>query len=217
MRHELWPLVCGLLILIGLLASNGLLLVIGSLVALVWMAARVWERYGFRRVTYSRDLERKRAFIGDTLEYSVSLNNDKPLPMIWLEIQDPFPEGLELPGAVVRGATLETNRHHSITTSLLPYQRATWKFPMRCTKRGYHRIGPVRMRSGDIFGFSSTEVRRTSVENILVYPRVVDIESLLTPPQNPFRPDPRPPSPVSGHEPRKGASGVPPRRPDEAY
>ena len=186
MRHELWPLVSGLLVFVGLLVSSGLLLVVGSLVALVWLAARIWERYGFRKVSYSRELGRRRAFIGDTIDYTVALNNDKPLPLIWVESQDPFPEGLELAGAVVRGATLETNRHHSITTSLMPYQRATWKFSMRCTRRGYHRIGPVRMRSGDIFGFASTESRHTGVDNILVYPRVLDIEELFTPPQNPL-------------------------------
>ncbi len=186
MRHELWPLVSGLLVFAGLLASNGLLLVVGSLAALVWLAARVWERYGFRKVCYSRELSRRRAFIGDTIDYTVALNNDKLLPLIWVESQDPFPEGLDLAGAVVRGATLETNRHHSITTSLMPYQRATWKFSMRCTRRGYHRIGPARMRSGDIFGFASTESRQTGVDNILVYPRVVNIEELFTPPQNPL-------------------------------
>ena len=98
MRHELWPLVSGLLVLIGLLVSSGLLLVVGSLVALVWLAARVWERYGFRKVTYNRELSRRRAFIGDTIDYTVALNNDKPLPLIWVESQDPFPEGLELAG-----------------------------------------------------------------------------------------------------------------------
>ena len=186
MRHELWPLVSGLLVFVGLLSSSGLLLAVGSLVAVVWLAARVWERYGFRRVVYSRQVGRRRAFIGDTVEYTVALSNDKPLPLIWVEAQDPFPEGLELAGAVVRGATLETNRHHSITASLLPYQRATWKFVMRCNRRGYHRIGPVRMRSGDIFGFASSETRHTGVDNILVYPRVIDLEGLLTPPQHPF-------------------------------
>ena len=186
MRHELWPLASGLLVLIGLLRSSGLLLVVGSLIAVVWLSARLWERHGLRKVTYSRRLSRNRAFIGDTLEYTVALNNDKALPLIWVEAQDPFPDGLELAGAVVRGATLETNRHHSITTSLLPYQRASWVFPMRCTRRGYHRIGPVRMRSGDIFGFSSTESRQSDVQNLLVYPRIVDIENLLIPPRNPF-------------------------------
>ena len=186
MRHELWPVVSGLLVFVGLLASNGLLLVVGSLVAVVWMAARVWERYCFRKVTYERGMGRRRAFIGDTLDYTIALNNDKPLPLIWVEAQDSFPEGLELLGAVVRGATMETNRHHRITTSLLPYQRATWKFTMRCLRRGYHRIGPVRMRSSDIFGFASMETRFAHVDEILVYPRVIDLEQLLTPPQHPF-------------------------------
>ena len=186
MRHELWPVVSGLLVFVGLLASNGLLLVVGSLVAVVWMSARLWERYCFRKVTYDRELGRRRAFIGDTIDYTVALNNAKLLPLIWVEAQDPFPEGLELSGATLRGATLETNRHHSITASLLPYQRASWKFSMRCLRRGYHRIGPVRMRSSDIFGFTATETRFEHSDDILVYPRVIDLEEVLSPPQHPF-------------------------------
>ena len=186
MRHELWPIVSGLLVFIGLLASNGLLLVVGSLVVVVWLAARVWERFCFQKVTYERVVDRRRAFIGDSFGYTIALNNDKPLPLIWVELQDPFPEGLELAGAVVRGANLETNRHQSITTSLLPYQRATWKYNMHCLRRGFHRIGPVRMRSGDIFGFAATETRLSNVDDILVYPRIIDLDQLLTPPQHPF-------------------------------
>ena len=190
MRHELWPVVSGLMVFIGLLVSSGLLLVVGSLVIVVWLAARVWERYCFRKVTYERTLGPgsgpARAFIGDTIEYTVALNNNKLLPLIWVETQDPLPEGLELAGAVVRGATLETNRHHSTTTSLLPYQRVTWKYVMRCISRGYHRIGPVRMRSSDIFGFAPTEARFTGTDSILVYPRIIDLEQLLILPQHPF-------------------------------
>lgn len=186
MRHELWPVVSGLLVFVGLLVSSGLLLVVGSMVAVVWMTARLWERYCFRKVSYERKVGRRRAFIGDCIDYSVSLTNDKPLPLIWVEAQDSFPEGLELQGAVVRGASLETNRHHSITASLLPYQRATWNFKMRCVRRGFHRIGPVRMRSGDIFGFSATETRLNAVNDVLVYPRVMDLERLTTPPRHPF-------------------------------
>ena len=186
MRHELWPVVSGLLVFVGLLSSNGLLLVVGSLVAVVWLAARLWEKLCFRKVTYERQIGRRRAFIGDDVEYTVSLANDKPLPLIWVEAQDSFPEGLELAGAVVRGTNLETNRHHSTTTSLLPYQKASWTYRMQCVRRGYHRIGPVRMRSSDIFGFAPTEMRLTDVNDVLVYPRVVDLEQLFTPPQHPF-------------------------------
>ena len=175
-----------MLLFVGLLASNGLLLVVGSLVAVVWYTARLWERRCFHKVAFDRQLGRRRAFIGDTIDYTIALSNDKPLPLIWVEAQDPFPEGLELTGAVVRGATSEANRHQSITASLLPYQRATWKFNMRCLRRGFHRIGPVRLRSSDIFGFAPTEVRLSGVDEILVYPRVVELEELVTPPQHPF-------------------------------
>ena len=186
MLNEVWLLVSALLVLIGLLASNGLLLVVGSLVVVVWVAARVWQRHGFRNVSYVRTLSRRRAFIGDTIEYTVELNNDKVLPLIWVDIHDSFPEGLELPGATVRGSGLEHTRQHTISTSLLPYQRVTWKYEMRCVRRGYHRIGPVRMRSGDIFGFSTGESRHTDVANLLVYPRVVDLDRLRFPPEHPF-------------------------------
>ena len=93
-------MVSGLLVFVGLLVSSGLLLVVGSMVAVVWMTARLWERYCFRKVSYERKVGRRRAFIGDSIDYSISLTNDKPLPLIWVEAQDSFPEGLELQGAV---------------------------------------------------------------------------------------------------------------------
>ncbi len=186
MLNDLWVLSSGIMIFIGLVASEGLLLVVGSLVIVVAIAARVWERYAFRSVSHSRSINRRRAFIGDTVDYSVSLDNDKLLPLIWVDIQDSFPHGLELAGATMRGTGLESNRQHTITTSLLPYQKATWKYSMKCSERGYHRIGPVRLRTGDIFGFSSAETSYTKFDHILVYPRVIDLEGLLFPPEHPL-------------------------------
>ena len=186
MLNDFWILISGIMIFIGLLASEGLLLVVGSLVIVLAVAARIWDRNAFRSVTHSRSINLKRAFIGDTVDYTVSLDNDKLLPLIWVEIHDSFPDGLELNGATLRGGGLDSNRQHTITTSLLSYQKATWKYSMTCTERGFHRIGPVRLRSGDIFGFSSAETRYTEFAHILVYPRVVDLEGLLFPPEHPL-------------------------------
>ncbi len=186
MLNDFWVFVSILMIFIGLVASQGLLLVVGSLVLVLTIAARIWERYAFRAVSHSRSISRKRAFIGDTVDYSVSLDNDKVLPLIWVDIQDSFPDGLDLTGATMRGNGLEVNRQHTITTSLLPYQKATWKYSMTCSERGYHRIGPVRLRTGDIFGFSSAETRYLGFDHLLVFPRVVDLEGLLFPPEHPM-------------------------------
>ena len=186
MLNDFWVFFSSLMIFLGLVASEGLLLVVGSLVLVLALAARVWERFAFRSVSHTRSISRKRAFIGDTIDYSVSLDNDKVLPLIWVDIQDSFPEGLDLTGATMRGTGLELNRQHTITTSLLPYQKATWKYSLTCSERGYHRIGPVRLRTGDIFGFSSAETRYTHFDHVLVFPRVVDIEGLVFPPEHPM-------------------------------
>ncbi|PKB78965.1 MAG: hypothetical protein BZY88_15715 [SAR202 cluster bacterium Io17-Chloro-G9] len=186
MLSEFWLAISLLLVFIGLLASQGLLLVVGSLVTLVWLAAKLWDRYGFRRVTHSRSISRERAFVGDTLDYAVTLNNDKLLPLIWVDIQDNFPEGLDLPGGTLRGSGLEVNRQHTIITSLLPYQRVTWKYSLKCVQRGYQRIGPVRLRSGDIFGFSAAETRLGNLDHVLVYPTVLDMDRVQFPPEHPL-------------------------------
>ena len=185
MLNEVWILVSALLIFIGLVASQGLLLVVGSLVIVIALVARLWDRFAFRRVTHTRKLSRQRAFIGDSLEYSVTLNNDKILPLIWVDIQDAFPEGLELAGEHLRSAGMDMAQQHRITASLLPYQRVTWKYSLRCTARGLHRIGPVRLKSGDIFGFSSTETQFSDTDRLLVYPRVVDLQQLIFPAEHP--------------------------------
>jgi uncharacterized repeat protein (TIGR01451 family) len=186
MLNDLWLLVSGILVFLGLVTSQGLLLVVGSLVIIVWAATRFWNRFAFRGVSHQRVLSRRRAFVGDTIEYTISLTNDKFLPLIWLDIQDSFPTGLELPGATLRGASTELVRQHRITTSLLPYQKVSWKYTMRCQSRGYHRIGPVRLRSGDIFGFIAAETTLPALGEVLVYPRLVELRQLLLPSDHPL-------------------------------
>ena len=186
MLNDFWLFVSAILLFIGLVASQGLLLVVGSLVLVVWFLAKFWDRFAFKEVSHYRTISQSRAFVGDSLEYSITLSNDKIVPLIWVDLHDNFPPELDLPGASVRGTGMEVAREHRITTSLLPYQRVTWKYSLRCGARGYHRIGPVRMRSGDIFGFTSAETRYTGVNHILVYPRILDLRELILPSEHPL-------------------------------
>ena len=186
MLNDFWLFASAVLLFIGLVASQGILLVVGSLVIIVWLLAKFWGRFAFKKVSHTRSVGRGRAFVGDSVDYSVTLTNDKLVPLIWVDIQDTFPRQLDLPGATVRGTGLEVDREHRITTSLLPYQQVTWKYNLRCLARGYHRIGPVRLRSGDIFGFTAAETRFDGVEHILVYPRVIELNELIMPTEHPL-------------------------------
>ena len=179
MISDLWIVAAIVAIIAGLLASQVLLIVVGVLVLMIWITGKHWPRYAFRRLTYSRRLERRRAFIGDVVDYYITVNNDKLLPMIWLDISDTFPLGLQTGGTYRRGVGAEAELDHRITTSLLPYQRVTWRYRVRCRARGYHRIGPARLRSGDMFGLTSAEQNITDVDYLLVYPRIVDLRRML--------------------------------------
>lgn len=180
MTSDLWVIAAAILILAGLLASQLLLIVVGVLVLLIWIAGKRWPRFAFRRLSYRRRLERHRAFIGDVIDYYITVDNGKLLPMIWLDISDAFPIGLQTAGTHQRGVGAEAELDHRITTSLLPYQRVTWRYRIRCRARGNHRIGPARLRSGDLFGITATEMHLPDVEYLLVYPRIVDLRQMLS-------------------------------------
>jgi uncharacterized protein (DUF58 family) len=186
MLSDLWVIAAAILILAGLLASQILLIVVGVLVLIMWLTGKHWPRYAFSRVTYERRLERHRAFIGDLVDYYITVDNGKLLPMIWLDISDAFPIGLQTSGTHQRGVGAEAELDHRITTSLLPYQRVTWRYRVRCRARGNHRIGPARLRSGDIFGFSATELQVPNVQYLLVYPRIVDLRRMVVPWEQPL-------------------------------
>ena len=87
MLNDLWILISAIVILVGLLTSQGLLIVVGSLVIIVWLLTKFWDRHVFEDVSHSRTISQGRAFIGDVVEYTVTLTNEKMLPLIWVDMQ----------------------------------------------------------------------------------------------------------------------------------
>ena len=151
------------------------------------------------------------------MDYYITVDNSKLLPMIWLDFSDTFPIGLQTSGTHQRGVGAEIELDHRITTSLLPYQRVTWRYRVRCRARGNHRIGPARLRSGDLFGFSAAEQNISDVDYLLVYPRLVDLRSMMIPWEQPLGVDRgRPPHP-GRPQPLRRPAGLPAFRPPEAY
>ncbi|TME59046.1 MAG: DUF58 domain-containing protein [Chloroflexi bacterium] len=49
---------------------------------------------------------------------------------------------------------------------------------MRCQERGFHRFGPVRLRSSDPFGWLEGEVTAPALESLVVYPLIAPLEAL---------------------------------------
>ncbi|HEY8491643.1 MAG TPA: DUF58 domain-containing protein [Dehalococcoidia bacterium] len=175
--RSLWLGLSLVLVVAGLLAGYGVLAGFGVLCLLSGGLARLWGRFALARVSYRRELEQDRAFVGDTVLLTASLTNRKPLPLPWVEVVDHVPAALAPEGvrpALDATGLVQVRR----TTALGWYQRAAWTCRLPCRTRGYHRLGPAALRSGDLFGLF--EQRRPAPEpaRLVVYPETLDLEPL---------------------------------------
>lgn len=186
MYSQGWLLVGWLLLIIGVVARHGFAFLLGVIVMLSAGASYLWDRYCLSRVEYRRSFSPRRAFYGESVSFTMEVTNRKPLPLAWLEVVDELPQEL----VVAKGRTipsLRQRRQHLINLfSVRWYERVRRHFSVRCTARGYFALGPARVRSGDIFGFTVRGMDLDHVDHLLVYPKVVPLEALGLPALHPM-------------------------------
>jgi uncharacterized protein (DUF58 family) len=185
LRNAWLPL--GLALIIGGLVGNvGPILGLGLFVLLAGWLARVWANRSLDRVELERLLPERRAFPGESLRLTYRLHNRKAIPLPWLEVRDSLPESLSpddlrLPPSGVARTNLYTR-----ATRLAWYQRATWSLELPCRERGYYRLGPARLRSGDGFGLFTSQRDERDTVGVVVYPRTLSLPELGLPAARPL-------------------------------
>ncbi|HEX9015121.1 MAG TPA: DUF58 domain-containing protein [Chloroflexota bacterium] len=150
------------------------------------LISRLWERYALARVEYRRSFGSSRVEFGDEVELAIEVVNRKPLPLSWLEVEDEIPASLQ----VLRGRVQPSYRaDRCVLASLMamrPYERVRRHYLLRCPARGEHLFGPAKLHSGDLFGFALCDRTVESRDSLVVYPRVVPLERLGLPANNPL-------------------------------
>lgn len=181
-----WLEMAGLLIVVGLMIGQRALFALAACILTVIPVAWWWKRLSLRQVEYERGLDRYYAFPGDTFQMTVRITNRKLLPLSWLEVNDEVPMVLPL----VRGALMPTHVPQVGTLnsalSLRWYERVSRRYEFKCTARGIYPLGPVHLKSGDLFTlFEARETRETN-DRLVVYPRIWPMEELSLPSKDPF-------------------------------
>ncbi len=174
------------LVAIGLAARQAVVLLLGVIFLMAAGASYLWDRYCLSRVEYRRLFAPRRAFYGETVTFTIEVTNRKPLPIAWLEAIDELPvELVPFRGRVI--PSLRQRRQHLVNLfSLRWYERVRRRVPVRCDARGHFPLGPVRLRSGDIFGLTVRGQDLEQVDYLLVYPRVVPLAALGLPALHPL-------------------------------
>ena len=174
------------MIVLGLLTDQRALFALAACLLTVIPISWWWNRMSLRHVEYERRFDKQCAFPGETVEMTTRITNRKLLPLSWLEIGDEIPMALPL----TRGALLPTHAPRigklPLVLSLRWYERVSRRYELDCTARGIYKLGPVELRSGDIFTLFETRQSHGHHDRLIVYPRIWPMEELGLPSKEPF-------------------------------
>ena len=175
---EAWIGCCIALVFAGVAIGSAPLTGLGALVLGAGGTARLWARLSLEGVGYRRELSGRRAFAGEEVELRLRLANRKPLPVPWIEVRERLPEAMPLEGGRTSPSGLQGTVYLTRTTALRPGDRLEWPLTLRAARRGYHRLGPARLASGDLFGLYERERTAGGLDTIVVYPRTWPLPDL---------------------------------------
>lgn len=161
------------------------------LLGLLGLAARLWGFSALGRVSVNVEAEHCRVFAGSSVSVTYRIKNDKLLPLFWLELCQPAPDG----GCMGPDDTMEycappppdeqpegraeKGLYRRRLAFLMWYQSASWNTVWTARSRGVYQIKEVLLRSGDGFGLSQS-LRSHAVPGsptFVVYPRIVPVRT----------------------------------------
>lgn len=186
LKRRPWYVLAVILLIVSVLAHQPLAFLAGLFALVVGIVPEIWYRRALRYLVVRQQVSQRRAFFGETITLSLSVENQKLLPLPWLEIEDEIPAALTL--LTGRAApTYKPSRMALINTlALWSFQRVTRRYRIRCAARGVHTFGPTLVRSGDPFGWLVREETVPASEQVMVYPLIAPIEDFGLPSRHPF-------------------------------
>ena len=181
-----WYYLVLVLVVLSIIARLPLLAVVGILFFLVLAVTDIWAAYCLNGVSYKRRLSENRVMFGEEVTLSLVVENEKILPLPWLETSDTVPRALPIKGYSTRSIGMSGVITLDCLFSPGWYDRVTRTYTISCIARGVYTFGPTVIRSGDVFGFVSRETQLPEHQYLLVYPLVVPITSFGLPARHPF-------------------------------
>lgn len=139
----------------------------------IFIISRWYVPRAVRKLRVSRSYT-DHAFLGETVGVQLNWANNSRIPLPWIEFNESLPPEMRL----------EQPLHQVI--SLGGKQSRSFEYVVRASRRGYYRIGPLRLTGGDLFGLTRPLQAYLDAEFLTVYPRIVPLTQLGLPSRLPF-------------------------------
>jgi uncharacterized protein (DUF58 family) len=159
--------IVGLLLFMALLNGQWDLTVLSLILFCIAAVAKLWTKCSLAGIACSFSIDKLRMFPGEKLFLKATAENRKILPL-WLHVRAPV-------GGLVHGASAENVV--TADSGLLWYQKVSFRWELTSLRRGIFHIGPLGITSGDLFGFFPKEKEMAETIEVVVYPRLVPLNS----------------------------------------
>jgi uncharacterized protein (DUF58 family) len=144
------------------------LIVLSSFFLVILLVVTLWKKNALLRVIPAMELLQRRVFAGEHISLTLSLLNDKWLPLVWIELEQEQQLG-------ITWGDDDKEQYRIRLLWLLWYQKATWTIKGTTRRRGVYRLGGWTLRSGDGFRFTEEERQVNLAADLYVYPKLVPV------------------------------------------
>ncbi|MDX1417620.1 MAG: DUF58 domain-containing protein [Candidatus Promineifilaceae bacterium] len=125
------------------------------------------------QVRISRDFN-DHAFLGESVTVELTWQNSSRLPLPWVEFSESIPPALRSGDYMQRAMYLGGRGERRFT------------YQVQAGRRGYYRLGPLRLTTGDLFGLVEGKKGYLDANYLTVYPRIIPLTKLGLPSRLPF-------------------------------
>ncbi len=181
-----WVFSAVVVVIVSIVINSLSLLLVGTLLLLFVLISKWWADYSLQGVEYKHQLNANRVFSGEDVQLTTQTTNNKFLPLPWIQINDELPKEVSARQGRVIASTDPTRMALTSVLSMSWYHRTTRTYDIRCPNRGHFFIGPTRIRSGDLFGMHTREMRQEKDQTLTVYPRILPLRVSSLPSLEPY-------------------------------
>ncbi|GAA0125172.1 DUF58 domain-containing protein [Clostridium senegalense] len=132
--------------------------------------AYITRQNGFENLNIFRKVQKNKIIEDEKFNISIIIENNKKLPIAFLNIAENIPEGINYYGENLNfkeGQVLWHNSSYSIGS----YKRKVRTYTL-CGKRGTYLIKNMKVTIGDFFGLNTSVKEIEDYIEILIYPRI---------------------------------------------
>lgn len=180
-----------ILCIISVFAGQMGLAAVFMLFVLMGIVSRIWAKQSLKNLSVRVLSKSNGMFAGETTEMEVEINNDKAMPVVWMQVYFPIapnlcmipqdsrvPEQWEVYDLELSGGSRELVGDRKF--SFIKWYE-TKKFTMKWTGncRGIYTADAWKLRTGDGFGLVQVEriIRNAKIKQFAIYPKLIDVKN----------------------------------------